>query len=194
MSQLILASASVRRKELLTQMGLTFRVAAMDIDESVILGEEPSTYVERLAREKALSALQSHPEMVVLAADTTVVINNQILGKPENSEDATKMLRLLSGSTHQVLTGIALASQHQDGTRIESRVVATDVVFCRLSDTIINKYVQSGEPFGKAGAYGIQGKAALFVKHISGSYSNVVGLPIAETGQLLNQFGIELWP
>lgn len=194
MPELLLASASSRRKELLELIGIGFQSQAMDIDESVLQGEQADRYVERLAREKAQAGLVACPDKVILAADTTVVLAGQILGKPQDKAEAVSMLRQLSGSKHQVLTGIAVASQHRGITQIESQVVCTEVFFADLSDQQVEAYVQSGEPMDKAGAYGIQGKAALFVERIEGSYSNVVGLPLAETGKMLERFGITLWP
>ena len=193
MAELILASASSRRKELLAQIGVPFQSAAMDIDESVRLNELPNDYVMRLAREKARACLEHNPDSVVLAADTTVVVEGEILGKPENSEHAQRMLRQLSGKNHQVLTGIAVAKRIKDEITIASRVVVTDVSFAAISNQQIAQYIKTGEPMDKAGAYAIQGKAALFVERIEGSYSNVVGLPLAETGKLLQDFGIPLW-
>ena len=193
MAELILASASSRRKELLAQIGVAFQSAAMDIDESVRLNESPSDYVMRLAREKACACLELNPDSVVLAADTTVVVDGEILGKPENAELALRMLRQLSGKTHQVLTGIAVAKRIQGEISMASQVVSTDVSFAALTDLQIAQYIKTGEPMDKAGAYAIQGKAALFIERIEGSYSNVVGLPLVETGKLLQCFDIPLW-
>lgn len=193
MTKLLLASASIRRKELLDQIGVTYKTSAMDIDESVHGNETPDHYVLRLAKEKALAGLSLHPDMLVLAADTTVVVDGDILGKPENDQDAKDMLMQLSGSVHQVLTGIAIGKNTQGQIIIESQAVQTEVYFAELNAAQIDHYIKTGEPMGKAGAYGIQGKAALFVERIEGSYSNVVGLPLAETGQLLQKFGIPLW-
>lgn len=193
MTKLLLASASIRRKELLDQIGVTYKTSAMDIDESVHGNETPDHYVLRLAKEKALAGLSLHPDMLVLAADTTVVVDGDILGKPENDQDAKDMLMQLSGSVHQVLTGIAIGKNTQGQIIIESQAVQTEVYFAELNAAQIDHYIKTGEPMGKAGAYGIQGKAALFVERIEGSYSNVVGLPLAETGLLLQKFGIPLW-
>jgi septum formation protein len=193
MSELLLASASIRRKELLDQIGVQFKSASMDIDESVLEGEIASVYVERLAREKAQAGLSLFSDKVILAADTTVALSGRILGKPEDESEAEAMLRDLSGANHQVLTGIAVAKYKNGEKVIESQVVETEVSFLSLSDQQIVQYVKSGEPMDKAGAYGIQGKAALFVGSIQGSYSNVVGLPLAETGQLLQRFGVPIW-
>ncbi len=193
MTELLLASGSPRRKELLDQIGVHYQTASMDIDESVLENEVPHDYVVRLAREKAQAGINGHPDMVVLAADTTVVVSGNILGKPEDENDARRMLKLLTGSTHHVLTGIAVATIAQGELRLESQVVSTEVYFSNISEQEIEQYIQTGEPMGKAGAYGIQGKASLFVERIEGSYSNVVGLPLAETGKLLERFNIAVW-
>lgn len=193
MAELLLASGSSRRKELLDQIGVHYQSASMDIDESVHLNEAPSDYVLRLATEKAQAGIELKPELVVLAADTSVVVGGNILGKPDNAHVAHDMLRQLSGTTHQVLTGIAVAQDIQGKVSIASQVVVTDVSFSVITDQQIELYIKTGEPMDKAGAYGIQGKAALFVARIQGSYSNVVGLPLAETGMLLQRFHIPVW-
>jgi len=189
MPHLILASASPRRKELLEQIGVQFSVHAMDIDESVLEDETPSAYVERLAREKASAAQVQFPDAVVLAADTTVTLGDQILGKPQSREDAVAMLNALSGQTHRVMTGVALSSAEG----VFSRCVTTEVTFKPLAEELIERYVDTGEPMDKAGAYGIQGKAAVLVNDIRGSYSNVVGLPLAETAELLEAGQVAFW-
>ena len=173
MTELLLASGSSRRKELLDQIGVHYQSASMDIDESVHLNETPSEYVLRLAREKARAGIQLKPDWVVLAADTSVVIAENILGKPDNAQQAHGMLRQLSGTTHQVLTAIAVAQNIQGKERINSQVVVTEVTFAALTDQQIAQYINTGEPMDMAGSYGIQGRAALFVEHIKGSYSNV---------------------
>ncbi len=193
MKKLLLASASIRRKELLDQIGVQYQSAPMDIDESVQENEQAADYVERLAREKAQAGIMANPDMVVLAADTTVVVAGNILGKPDDEQDARDMLGQLSGGIHQVLTGIAVAKRVDGELKIASQVVLTNVFFSAISAQQIENYIQTGEPMGKAGAYGIQGKAALFVDRIEGSYSNVVGLPLAETGKLLEQYNVPLW-
>lgn len=189
MPHLILASASPRRKELLEQIGVQFDVHAMDIDESVLEDETPSAYVERLAREKASAAQVQFPDAVVLAADTTVTLGDQILGKPQSREDAVAMLNALSGETHRVMTGVALSTAEG----VFSRCVTTEVTFKPLPEELIERYVDTGEPMDKAGAYGIQGKAAVLVNDIRGSYSNVVGLPLAETAELLEAGQVAFW-
>lgn len=191
-----LASASPRRRELLTQIGVQFKLAPVDIDETPQPGEDAKRYVERLALEKAQTALATlgnidaeASEIVVLGSDTSVIIDNQILTKPHNAADAKHMLQQLSGNRHQVFTAVAVISQQQQ--KIIS--VATDVVFRTLSETEIDAYIATGEPMDKAGSYGIQGKGAILVDHIHGSYSNVVGLPLTETAALLTEFSIEVW-
>ena len=193
MTELLLASGSIRRKELLDQIGVQYQSQSMDIDESILEDEAPKDYVLRLAREKAQAGIETNPNMLVLAADTSVVVAGNILGKPDNDQVAHDMLRQLSGSAHQVLTGIALAKNINAKLCIESQVVVTEVYFSDLTDHQIEQYIKTSEPMGKSGAYGIQGKAALFVERIEGSYSNVVGLPLAETGKLLERFGVSLW-
>ena len=185
--QLILASKSPRRKELLAQLGYQFTSHTADIDESVQKDELPATYVERLAREKAEYIAQGHNDQtLILGSDTAVIIADKILGKPKDKQEAVEMLTALSGMKHQVVTGIAVAC----GNRLESLVVSTDVFFKGLSEHEIDNYWQTGEPQDKAGAYGIQGIGGQFVKQIQGSYSSVVGLPLYETAQLLAEFGL----
>lgn len=182
--QLVLASASPRRRELLTQAGYTFRVEAADIPEDPLPGEDPIAYVTRLAREKAeaiRSRLASENTAIILGADTTVVVDRQILGKPASAEDAARMLRLLSGRTHQVITGVAALSATQTLTAAE----ITAVQFFSLSESEIAAYVSTGEPIDKAGAYAIQGRAACWIPAIHGCYFNVVGLPLALVSTLL---------
>jgi len=178
----VLASTSPRRKELLEQIGVQFTTAVIDIDESIVAGEIPSDYVVRLAQEKALAAVSNFPEQtVIIAADTTVTIDGHILGKPVNREDAFAMWALLSGRTHQVMTGVAVAFLGQ----VQTAIVQTDVEFVSLTHEQMQNYWDSGEPIGKAGGYAIQGLGAVFVPQIRGSYSNVVGLPLVETVALI---------
>lgn len=185
--RLILASSSPRRRELLSQLGVSFLVQGADIDESVQPGEPPARYVERLAREKAAAVAARSPGALVLAADTTVVRDDEILGKPQDVADAERMLTSLAGRAHEVLTGIAV-----DGPARASRVVRTEVRFRSLSREEIAWYARSGEPLDKAGAYALQGAAGAFITGIQGSPSNVVGLPLAETVELLRQAGLRL--
>ncbi len=185
--QLVLASASPRRRELLTQAGFAFRVEVADIPEDPQPGEDPIAYVTRLAREKAetVSRRIAEPSAVVLGADTTVVIDGLILGKPESPDDAARMLRQLSGRTHHVMTGVAVATG--EAANIQTLVAAetTAVEFLSLSQQEIDDYIATGEPMGKAGAYAIQGRAARWIPRIHGCYFNVVGLPLALVSSLL---------
>lgn len=187
---LYLASGSPRRRELLTQLGLHFERIHADIDESVLPGEDARGYAERLARAKAdagWAVVQSCalPERALLSADTTVVQDGVIFGKPQDAEDARRMLQAFSGRTHQVITAVAV----RQGERVEQVTSVTDVTFRALSEADIQRYLDSGEAFDKAGAYGIQGKASVFVERISGSFTGVVGLPLFETAGLLSRFG-----
>ena len=168
----ILASASPRRAELLAEAGIAFDRCPADIDESMLLGESPDEYVRRLAETKARAAWR--PGTRSLGADTVVVLDGEVLGKPRDERDAKRMLQRLSGQCHSVLTGVAVF----DGTAAESTCEETRVWFRTLSDREIGDYVASGEPLDKAGAYGIQGGAGRFVEQIDGSYENVVGLPV----------------
>ncbi len=179
---IILASTSPRRKELLEQVGLQFTTASIDINESNVEDEIPSDYVVRLAREKALAAMPDFPQdTVIIAADTTVTIDGRILGKPLSKDDAFSMWQLLSGRTHQVMTGVAVAYAGE----IKSHLVTTDVEFLPLTQAQMQRYWDSGEPIGKAGGYAIQGLGAAFIPRIQGGYSNVVGLPLVETLALI---------
>lgn len=178
---LILASASPRRRELLTQAGLVFDVEPADIDESRRPDEAASTYVQRLALEKAEAIHARFPKATVLGADTTVVLDNEIFNKPADTADAARMLRLLSGRTHQVYTGVAVVTPAAQRVHVET----THVTFSEIDPADLARYLASGEPLGKAGAYGIQGFAARWIPRIEGDYSNVVGLPIAATMRLL---------
>lgn len=180
--QIILASRSPRRAELLTAAGIAFEVLAADIDETPHRDEAPAAYVERLAIAKARAVFALRPESRVLAADTTVTIDGEILGKPENMADAERMLRLLSGRVHQVHTGVALLSR----LGVRSAVDTTRVWFDAMTDGDISWYVATGEPVDRAGAYAIQGFASRFIPRIDGSYSNVVGLPVALVSSILN--------
>lgn len=186
--RLVLASQSPRRRELLLQLGLAFEVLPAHTDEAVLDGEPPRDYVLRVAREKARAV----PGEVVLAADTAVVLGGAILGKPEGPDDARRMLRALSGSRHEVLTGVCVR-RAGGGPAVElERIVSTEVVFAPLSGPAIEWYVATGEPLDKAGAYAIQGAGGAFVAEIRGSVSNVVGLPLVETAALLARAGIPL--
>jgi len=183
MRRLILASASPRRRELLTQAGFRFEVIPAHINEDVGPGEDPIAYVVRLAREKAqaVRGQLNDPEAIVLGADTTVTLDGHILAKPEDPADAIRMLRMLSGRTHRVITGVAVATA--DGTEVAAEV--TGVQFVTLREEEIADYVSTGEPMDKAGAYGIQGYAARWIPRIEGCYFNVVGLPVALVSNML---------
>lgn len=188
--QFYLASQSPRRRELLQQLGLRFLVQAADIDETVLPSEMAEACVSRLARGKAETVwnsparIQSIP---VLAADTIVVLDNKILGKPRDDDEACAMLQQLSGRQHRVMSAVALHFEDRQESLVQTSVVS----FAKLSPLQIQNYVASGEPADKAGAYAIQGRAAAFVSDLRGSYSGVVGLPLHETCRLLRQFGID---
>ena len=187
---LYLASTSPRRRELLQQIGLNFDVLKIAVDESVREDETPGEYVARLAVAKASSALdlvQGHG--LVLAADTTVVRDGVVIGKPETLEEAMAIWESLSGRSHQVMTGVALAR----GELVSHRVVTTEEHFRVLTRAEMRAYWNTGEPRDKAGGYGIQGRGAVWVDRIAGSYSNVVGLPLAETAEMLETFGYSVW-
>jgi septum formation protein len=185
---LVLASASPRRRDLLTQLGMTYRIDPADVDETPAAGEMPEEYVQRMAREKALAVAARYPgpEYAVLAADTTVVLDGNILGKPRDPTHGLAMLARLSGQTHCVMTAITL---HRS-TRSSNALVQTHVEFAQLSRVNCEAYLATDEPWDKAGGYGIQGLGGAFVRSIQGSYSNVVGLPLCETWQLLSENGL----
>ena len=185
--QLILASASPRRRALLDQIGVRYQAVAANIAETPGSNETPKGYVLRIAEEKSFCVLkQPIPPLPVLAADTEVVLDGEIFGKPEGPDAAYAMLKRLSGRSHEVLTGISV----RNALHHESRLIRSLVTFRPLEDFEIKAYIRSGEPFGKAGGYAIQGLGALFVSRLEGSFSGVMGLPLEETGQLLNAFGI----
>jgi septum formation protein len=184
-----LASNSPRRRELLSQIGVSHIVMAADIDESVLPGESPRTYVLRLAREKALAIRSTGQQLPVLAADTTVVVDGRVFGKPRDRADAISMLSELAGRAHEVLTAVALARAQDVNARLSSNTVC----FRRISQEECAAYWETGEPRDKAGGYAIQGLGAVFVESLSGSYSAVMGLPLFETGELLQAAGIQYW-
>jgi septum formation protein len=188
--KIILASNSPRRKELLTQIGLSFTVAPANVDESVRDCEAPKDYAGRLALDKARAAASRRKEGIVIAADTIVVVGDAILGKPSTPVDARRMLSVLSGRGHEVITGLAVVDAATG--RFTVRTSATQVWFRDLSDREIAAYVATGEPLDKAGAYGIQERGALLVERIEGCYSNVVGLPLSLLGEMLREFGVYL--
>lgn len=195
MRRLWLASASPRRAQLLASIGVrVHRVLHPQIDETPHSGELPADYVRRMASEKAQVgwqrlADQDRAMAAVLAADTSVVLDSQILGKPENGAHARQMLAQLSGREHRVLSAVAVIT----GSGMYDALSESRVRFCTLSDADIHAYVSSGEPMDKAGSYAVQGFGALFVEHLAGSFSGVVGLPLAETGRLLRQVQVPIW-
>lgn len=199
MSRLYLASRSPRRRELLTQINVDFEVllfragarADADVAEDVLPGEDAETYVQRVALAKAQGGVvrvekRGLAPRPVLSADTTIDVDGEIIGKPDNDEHGMAILRRLSGRSHRVLTALAMS----DGERVLTCLNVNHVRFTQLSDDDIRRYLLSGEHRDKAGAYGIQGRAALFIEEIQGSYTGIMGLPLFETGQLLRQFGL----
>jgi septum formation protein len=187
-----LASGSPRRRALLSQIGVSFQILAAPIDEAARAGEGPAEYVERLARAKAAAAWAVRPDAgpaPVLAADTAVVLDGRILGKPLDAPDGARMLRELSGRTHEVLTAVTLAQ----ALGLETRLSRSEVTFRAVADTEIHEYWSTGEPQDKAGGYAIQGRAAVFVAMLRGSYSGVMGLPLYETASLLERAGVPRW-
>jgi septum formation protein len=187
-TRLVLASASPRRRELLGQLGLSFEVSAADIDETPHPGEPAQAYVLRLAREKARAVATRHPGAWVLAADTTVALGDELMGKPRDAAEAREMLGRLSGRTHEVHTGVALAGPSGE----HSTVVRTRVTFRPLSPGEIAWYAGTGEPLDKAGSYAVQGKGGFLVAAVEGSPTNVIGLPLGETLELLARAGLPL--
>jgi septum formation protein len=198
---LILASASPRRQELLRSARIPFVAQAADIEERVREGELPRDCAERLGREKALAVSRTRPADYVLGADTIVVVDGNILGKPRDAGDAERMLRMLSGRVHEVITGVCLAvargegpggregGTHEGVERLATASAITLVTMCELSDAEIREYVATGEPMDKAGAYAIQGIASRWIPRIEGDYSNVVGLPVALVCRMLREQG-----
>ncbi len=200
-NRIYLASRSPRRRELLKQIGINFEVLIMrsfptvraDVDETPRPGEPPGDYVTRIASNKAMTgwtrALERRlPRLRVLGADTTVTLDGEIIGKPANTEDAAKILRKLSGREHEVFSAVAVAMNDN----VTSKLSSSRVRFAELSDLLIQDYVDTGEPMDKAGAYGVQGKAATFIAEINGSYSGIMGLPLFETAQLLKLVGFPI--
>ena len=182
---IVLASGSPRRKSLLESIGLDFTVYTPDVDESHKPDEEPSGLCRRL---KAKAGAVAYPDDVIIAADTIVVIDGEILGKPSGREDAARMLRKLSGREHEVITGVSVAHEG----RVSTEDVHTLVKFRELSEAEILAYLETGEPFDKAGAYAVQGKGALLIEGINGDYYNVVGLPLCTLGKILGTLGVKL--
>jgi septum formation protein len=201
-NRIYLASRSPRRRDLLKQVGVAFELLLLredlrrgvDVDETPLPDESAGVYVLRIAKLKAEMAVRqiayrNLPQKPVLAADTTVVFDGEIIGKPDDAEHAARMLRTLSGREHQVLTAVAVAMREQ----IETQISVSSVWFRELSDAEVRRYCASGEPLDKAGAYAIQGRAGAFVTRITGSYSGIMGLPLAETVELLQKFNVPLY-
>ncbi len=201
-SRMYLVSRSVRRRELLNQAGIRFELMLLrsaerqdaEVDESCLAGEAPEVYVQRVAHAKATFGanllLQRHlPKRLLLAADTTIDLDGEVIGKPKNSADASAILRRLSGRSHRVLTSVVVIMPHDIEPRVKSCLSVSEVTFRVLTENEILRYVQSGDPLDKAGAYGIQGRAATFVESIRGSYTGIVGLPLCETVLMLREFG-----
>lgn len=186
---LILASASPRRRELLAQAGVVFSVIPSGADEAVLAGEAPAEYALRVAAAKAHDVANKHPGHWVLGADTIVVVDNLILGKPKDTADGHRMLRLLSGRIHQVMTAFVLIAAN--GQTYQRQIVSTTVAFKSLTDEQIQEYLSTSEPFDKAGAYAVQGIGAALVERVEGSYSNVVGLPVDEVIAALRAAGAD---
>lgn len=185
--EIVLASASPRRAELLESAGITFRVAASEINESPLPGEEPINHVLRLAEGKARAVADGQPGRFFIGADTIVLAAGEIMGKPRDATDAARMLRKLAGTAHQVITGYAVLDRSTGSCR--SAAVSTRVIFKELAEAEIAAYIATGCPFDKAGAYAIQGGAAYMVRGIEGSYTNVVGLPLCEVVETLQSLG-----
>jgi septum formation protein len=183
-----LASQSPRRRQLLEQLGVEFVVVDVDVPEQREGGESPDDYVSRVARDKALAGFRkaNHQDAIVLGADTEVVLDDEVFGKPRDADDAIAMLRRLSGRTHAVVSIVWLVG----ATHEQCAVSISQVRFAPLDEATIAAYVATGEPFGKAGAYAIQGRGGALVEHLEGSYSGVMGLPVFETAGLLRRFGI----
>jgi septum formation protein len=182
---LVLASASPRRAELLRNAGISFIVVPSDVPEIRQHSESPEQFVRRVAHEKAAAIANRHDDRIVLGADTDVIVGDQVLGKPRDADDARTMLRLLSGRTHVVMSGVTLLGPGIDDTRVES----TAVTFVEITDDEISDYVASGEPMDKAGAYAIQGIASRWIPRIEGCYFNVVGLPVPLVHRMLKENG-----
>lgn len=186
MNKLILASGSPRRKEFLSYLGIPFSIVIPHVDESVLKEEAPSELVKRLSRLKASAVAKEYPDSVVIAADTVVSLNSEILGKPKNREESFLMIKKLQGKTHTVYTGTTI----QQNNKVKNFVCATYVTFAHLDDDLILTYVNSGEGDDKAGAYALQGMASMLIESVKGSVSTVIGLPICEVRECLKEFGI----
>jgi septum formation protein len=188
MKKIILASKSPRRKQILEQVGLKFTVEVSDFDETKIKFKTPQEMVKKLSLEKAKIIAVKNPNAVIIGADTTVIYKNEIIGKPTSKQDAVRILKLLSGKVHEVVTGFTVIS----GKNSVTKAVTSKVKFKKLTDAEIKAYVKTGEPMDKAGGYGIQEKGGLFIENIQGDYFNIVGLPIFAVSEVLKQFGVEI--
>jgi septum formation protein len=187
---ILLASASPRRRELLDQIGVRYRVLPADIDESAQSGEAPGPYVLRVAANKVKAVVpHRNPGEIILGADTAVVLDHHMLGKPDDESQARAMLRMMSGRTHQVFTAVSVLSAEGE---LDSQLNVSEVSFAELADDWISAYVATGEPLDKAGAYGIQGWAGSQIQQVRGSYSSIMGLPLFETARLLGGAGLRL--
>ena len=187
---IVLASKSPRRQELLHLLGVEFKILTQNTDETMDPALPPEDEVRRVSACKAQSvATLVSPGDIIISADTVVVLDGRVMGKPDSEDDAVQMLTALSGRTHRVMTGLTV---RQD-SRTESVTVTTEITFRSLSDREIRAYVKSGEPMDKAGAYGIQGGASVFVRHLNGDYFNVMGLPVCTLTELLRSFGVPVW-
>lgn len=195
--QIFLASQSPRRRTLIEQLGVSYRTITVAVDEQHLIGESPSDYVARLALQKARAGWQqiAAQGIPVVGADTCIVLNGKIVGKPVDKAHGIALLKQYSGNTHTVISGVAIvgcADSNPDSPLLEQvRVNSSDVTFRRLADEECEKYWETGEPLGKAGGYAIQGKAAAFIKSIEGSYSGIMGLPLYEFSELISAFGIQ---
>ncbi len=190
MKKLILASSSPRRAELMKQIGLNFEIKVSSVDETLLPGLSPPELVERLAERKAAAVARELNDGIVIGADTVVVWRGQVLGKPLSEPEAFDMLAKLQGGVHEVFTGVALIDARSGKVLVEHE--KTRVFFRAMEEEEINRYVASGEPFDKAGAYGVQGLAAIFIKRLEGCYTNVVGLPLARLSVMLKEFGFKV--
>lgn len=188
MKKIILASKSPRRKQILEQVGLKFTVVVSDFDETRIKFKTPQEMVKKLSLEKARIIAAKNPNVIIIGADTTVIYKNEIIGKPTSKQDAVRILKLLSGKVHEVVTGFTVVG----GKKSITKAVTSRVKFKQLSEAEIKAYVETGEPMDKAGGYGIQDKGGVFIENIQGDYFNIVGLPIFAVSEVLKQFGVEI--
>jgi septum formation protein len=188
MKQIILASKSPRRKSILEQVGLKFSIVVSDFDEETIKFKTPQEMVKKLSFEKAKIVAAKNPKAVIIGADTTVIFKKEIIGKPRSKSDAIRILNLLSGNVHEIVTGFTV----MEGKKSITGHVSSKAKFKKLSDQEIKAYVATGEPMDKAGGYGIQDKGGLFIEEIEGDYFNVVGLPISAVAKALKEFGVEI--